>query len=267
MSYLGRRHMSMSIVTRSPGNDERTRHRTRGRRASAAGALLSSARVPAPIHLRPTAPLAERALLPGDPGRALALAQALFESPPKMFNHHRGLWGYTGTALDGEPLTVQSTGLGGPSGAIVVEELSMLGLRRAVRVGTCTAIAGGIALGDTIAVAEALAADGASRALGAGDRIAADGALAAALRRSADHAGAVVSTDLFYDGAAAAPAAAALASDLQTAAVLAAARRAGVQAGAVLAAVRRGDEQLDDEPAAAAALRAAEGALAALGSA
>jgi purine-nucleoside phosphorylase len=45
-----------------------------------------------PIHLRPTAELAERVLLPGDPGRALALAQLLIEGP-LMFNHHRGLWG------------------------------------------------------------------------------------------------------------------------------------------------------------------------------
>jgi uridine phosphorylase len=44
----------------------------------------------APIHLQPTAPLAERVLLPGDPGRALRLAQALLREP-KMFNHHRGL--------------------------------------------------------------------------------------------------------------------------------------------------------------------------------
>ena len=49
----------------------------------------------AAIHLHPTAPLAERVLLPGDPGRALALAQTLL-SEPRMFNHNRGLWGYTG---------------------------------------------------------------------------------------------------------------------------------------------------------------------------
>ena len=57
----------------------------------------SRARVPDPIHLHPTAPLAERVLLPGDPGRALLLAQALL-AEPKMFNHNRGLWGYTGAA-------------------------------------------------------------------------------------------------------------------------------------------------------------------------
>ncbi len=47
------------------------------------------------IHLHPTAPLAERVLLPGDPGRALRLAQTLLDAPA-MFNHNRGLWGYTG---------------------------------------------------------------------------------------------------------------------------------------------------------------------------
>jgi len=67
----------------------------------------------AAIHLRPTAPLASRVLLPGDPGRALALAQSLLDEP-RMFNHHRGLWGYTGTAGDGEQLTIQATGMGAP---------------------------------------------------------------------------------------------------------------------------------------------------------
>ena len=65
----------------------------------------------APIGLQPTAELADRVLLPGDPGRALLLAQTLIDGP-RMFNHHRGLWGYTGKAADGEPLTIQSTGIG-----------------------------------------------------------------------------------------------------------------------------------------------------------
>ena len=55
-----------------------------------------------PRHIHPTAPLAPRALLPGDPGRALLLAQELTDEPP-MFNHNRALWGYTGTASRGAP--------------------------------------------------------------------------------------------------------------------------------------------------------------------
>ena len=90
-----------------------------------------------PVHLKPNAPVAERALLPGDPGRALRLAQELLAEPMQVLNTHRGLWGYTGTAADGAPLTIQSTGMGGPSAAIVAEELVGLGARRLVRVGTC----------------------------------------------------------------------------------------------------------------------------------
>src|SRR5438309_7703912 len=119
-----------------------------------------------PIHVHPTAPLAERVLLPGDPGRALALAQSLL-SEPRMFNHNRGLWGYTGTAADGEPLTIQSSGMGGPSAAIVITELAELGARRLVRVGTSGGLDGSLVLGELLVVTEALPEDGASRALGA----------------------------------------------------------------------------------------------------
>jgi DeoD family purine-nucleoside phosphorylase len=150
----------------------------------------------APVHLKPHADVAERVLLPGDPGRALRLAQQLLDTP-KMLNHNRGLWGYTGAAADGEPLTIQSTGMGGPSAAIVIEELIALGARRIVRVGTCGALADGFAIGDVVVATGALAADGASRALGAGPVAAPDAALTDGLgdgRREL-----VVSSDLFYD--------------------------------------------------------------------
>ncbi|TMK39470.1 MAG: purine-nucleoside phosphorylase [Actinobacteria bacterium] len=156
--------------------------------------------VPGPLHLRPTAELAERALLPGDPGRALLLAQALLQEP-RMFNHHRGLWGYTGTASDGGALTVQSTGMGGPSAAIVLEELADLGLRRAIRVGSCGALDERLALAELVVAERALADDGASRALAAADTLAADPELTVALREAAapSVSGLVASTDLFYD--------------------------------------------------------------------
>jgi uridine phosphorylase len=121
------------------------------------------------IHLQPTAELADRVLLPGDPGRALMLAQLLL-AEPRMFNHHRGLWGYSGTAADGAPLSIQSTGMGGPSAAIVTTELIDLGARRLLRVGTCAAFGNGLALGDLVIATDCIPADGASRALGAGER-------------------------------------------------------------------------------------------------
>jgi len=152
------------------------------------------------IHLHPTDELAERVLLPGDPGRALALAQALLERP-LMFNHDRGLWGYTGVAHDGLALTIQATGIGGPSAAIVLSELIALGARRAIRVGTCGALDRSLQLGHLVIAREAICADGASRALGCGERVAADGGLTRALARSDPDAtvGTVVSVDLFYE--------------------------------------------------------------------
>lgn len=121
-----------------------------------------------PIHLLPTADLAPRALLPGDPGRALTLAQLLLDSP-RMFNHARGLWGYTGTAADGAPLTIQATGIGGSSTAAVLEDLAGLGLEVALRVGTCRADGSATALGTILTVGLALAKDGVSRAANVGE--------------------------------------------------------------------------------------------------
>ena len=92
-----------------------------------------------PSRLRPTAPIAADAVLVGDPGRALMLAQALLEEP-KMSNHARGLWGYSGQTPAGRPLSIQATGMGGPSAALVLADLAELGVRRAIRVGTCVAI-------------------------------------------------------------------------------------------------------------------------------
>lgn len=147
-----------------------------------------------PIHLNPAADLADRVLLPGDPHRALAVAQVLLDGP-KMFNHHRGLWGYTGPAADGELLTIQSTGMGGPSAAIVCEELIELGARTLVRIGTCGAVNPDLAIGDIVTVTEAIAADGTSRALGAGDRVLPDPELTA---RSEATRVVAASVDVFY---------------------------------------------------------------------
>jgi len=180
-------------------------------------------------HLHPTAELAERALLPDDPGQALALTRVLFDDTPRMFNHHRGLWGYTGIACDGAALTVQSTGIGGPSAAIVVAELHALGLRRAVRIGRAWALDGTLHAGQLVVATAVLAADGASRALGAGARAEPDAALTAALR--GDRAGLIASADLDRPDADWE----AVAFDLESAAVLAAAARAGIPAACLVA--------------------------------
>jgi uridine phosphorylase len=200
--------------------------------------------VPGPIHLRPHADVAERVLLPGDPGRALRFAQQLVDAP-KMLNHHRGLWGYTGVAPDGAPLTVQSTGLGGPSTAIVVEELIGLGARRLVRVGTCAAAGGGLELGSLVIADAVRGEDGASRALGAAGRLPADPELLAAMRAAADAAvGTVATTDLYYG---APPPDGAIALDLSAGALFAVAARHGAAAAAVLVVSDAGGRRIDPE--------------------
>jgi uridine phosphorylase len=157
-----------------------------------------------------------------------------------MFNHNRGLWGYTGAAADGEPLTIQSTGMGGPSAAIVLEELIGLGARRIVRVGTCGALADGLDVGALLVAGGVLAEDGTSRALGADGTLRPDPELHAALRAAVPEAtaGLVVSSDLFYDpdpGRARAWAeAGALAVEMEAATLLAVAARHGVAAAVVL---------------------------------
>jgi DeoD family purine-nucleoside phosphorylase len=202
--------------------------------------------MPAPNGLQPTAALAGRVLLPGDPGRALMLAESLLDGA-KMFNHNRGLWGYTGQAPDGEPLTIQSTGMGGPSAAIVIQELIDMGAHRLLRVGTCGALREGLALGDLVIVTEAIVADGTSRALGAGERVPASRELLDAVTATADppfpdrahavHAGPIVTTDLFYDGRELErswSAAGALAVEMEVATLFALAGARGAQAAALL---------------------------------
>ena len=190
-----------------------------------------------PNHLRPATELAERVLLPGDPHRALAVAQELLDGP-RMFNHHRGLWGYTGLARDGRPLTIQATGMGGPSAAIVVEELIGLGARRLVRIGTCGALDPELELGELVAVERALPADGASAALGANGAVAPNAGLLERLVAGGARALTVASTDLFYDPRPGVidgwRAQGARAAEMEAATILQLAKRRGVEAACVL---------------------------------
>ena len=225
---------------------------------------------PQALHLHPTAELAERVLLPGDPGRALSLAQTLI-TQPRMFNHHRGLWGYTGAArADGEPLTIQSTGMGGPSAAIVLTELIALGARRAIRVGTCGALRAGIALGELVIARESICLDGTSRALVAGDRTPADPDLTGALIRAAPraHTGPVVSVNLFYDTLRPTATPEALAVEMESATLFALGARAHVPVACVLAVSDTFDTagartRIDDDPLLAASESMGEAAISA----
>lgn len=191
-----------------------------------------------------------------------------------MFNHNRGLWGYTGEASDGEPLTITSHGMGGPSAAIVVEELCMLGLRTFVRVGTCGALDPGLRLGDLVAASAVMPADGASRALGAASNVEPDPRIARELAARSDHAGLIVSTDLFYDPdegrADSWRSLGVIAVEMEAATVLTVGARHGARGGCLLAVsdeVPGGGDRLDGDALEAASLRLGETAFEALAAA
>lgn len=99
-------------------------------------------------------------LLPGDPGRVEAIASRFDGARPVAY--HREYKTMTGTLL-GVPVSVTSTGIGGPSTAIAVEELHMLGADTFIRVGTCGGMNTRVLAGDVIIANSAIRAEGTSR--------------------------------------------------------------------------------------------------------
>ena len=101
------------------------------------------------------------ALLPGDPGRVEALARSeVFTGARELANkrEYRTWLGY----VDGKPVLVTSTGIGGPSTSICIDELAQLGIRTMIRVGTTGAIQPHIDVADVIITTGAVRLDGAS---------------------------------------------------------------------------------------------------------
>jgi len=188
-----------------------------------------------PSRLRPTAPIAADALLVGDPGRALLLAQELLEEP-KMSNHARGLWAYFGTTPAGGELTIQATGMGGPSAVLVLGDLVELGVKRAVRVGTCVGIEAKSGLGDLLVVEEAIARGGSAASLGVepGTAVAPDPVLTGKLQSELGREGSLVSVASVDHPAGDAAGLGVAAVDMQTAPLLALAAGLGIELGAVL---------------------------------
>jgi purine-nucleoside phosphorylase len=149
-------------------------------------------------------------LLPGDPNRARTIAArfdgGLDGGTTRLVNDHRGMLGYTGT-FNGQPVSVQTSGMGTPSLSIVVEELLRLGARRLIRVGTCGGIGPGLKTGDLVIATAACPVDGATRTYLHGEPYApaADFGLTRALVESAERqgipvtAGLVASVDVFYN--------------------------------------------------------------------
>jgi uridine phosphorylase len=99
-------------------------------------------------------------LLPGDPGRCEVIAR-WFDDPVKVAQNREYVT-YTGTLL-GERVSVTSTGIGGPSTAIAVEELAMVGAETFIRVGTSGGMQPGIGVGDLAIVTAAIRDEGTTR--------------------------------------------------------------------------------------------------------
>jgi purine-nucleoside phosphorylase len=222
-----------------------------------------------PARLRPTAPIASDAILVGDPGRALMLAQELLQQP-KMSNHVRGLWGYSGGTRSGQELTIQSTGMGGPSATVVLRDLVELGVRRAVRLGTGTSLSE-LGLGELLIVAEAEALRvsfaGSGTAEAPRDAAYPDPELTAGLEEALPDArtGLVVSLDDLHAPERKAPSMRADVADMQTAALFGAGARLGIAvAGLLIVTERSGIGQLRDDDLEEAAKQAGRAAATAL---
>jgi DeoD family purine-nucleoside phosphorylase len=215
------------------------------------------------LHLRARAgDYAEACLLPGDPIRARCIADTFLDEGETV-NTERGLLGFTGR-FEGRPVSVQATGMGSPSAAIVVEELVELGVRRLLRVGTCGSLREDVRLGELVLALTAVPAGGTASAYTGGephcptaDWELVHGAVHAAKELGERlRVGPIVSTDVFYD-----PdpdrhrrwaARGLLAVEMETAALFTVAALRGVPAGCLLAVsnvaadvrARIGDEEL-----------------------
>ncbi|OLC56926.1 MAG: purine-nucleoside phosphorylase [Chloroflexi bacterium 13_1_40CM_4_68_4] len=159
-----------------------------------------------PIHIR-AAPgdYADACLLPGDPLRAKYVAET-FLTDARPRNQERGLLGFSGS-YQGVPVSVQATGMGSPSAAIVTEELVQLGVKRLIRIGTCGALRSDLGLGDLIVASAAVPADGTPRHYAADEPSApiADFRMVHAAVHEAERlgmpvrVGSVATSDVFYD--------------------------------------------------------------------
>jgi uridine phosphorylase len=144
----------------------------------------------------------EYVLLPGDPGRVPAVAEHLGDaSEVASFREFRTVTG----RLDGTAVTVTSTGIGGPSAAIAIEELVQLGAHTFLRIGTCGAIQPYVHVGDLVIATAAVRDEGTTRQYAPLEYPAVSSpVVVSALQRAAAttgatvHIGVVHTTDTYY---------------------------------------------------------------------
>ncbi|MFB6361665.1 MAG: nucleoside phosphorylase [Halobacteriales archaeon] len=148
--------------------------------------------------------VAPTVLLPGDPGRVDLITEGW--DAAETLADNREYRTATGTA-HGTPLSVTSTGIGGPSAAIAVEELARVGANTLLRVGSCGAVQPEMSLGDLVITSGAVRQEGTTQEYVREDYPAvADERVVAALVAAAEklghdyHVGLTLSTDAFYAG-------------------------------------------------------------------
>ncbi|WP_025672963.1 uridine phosphorylase [Salinivibrio socompensis] len=147
---------------------------------------------------------ATTAIIPGDPARVEKIANLM--DNPTFLASQREYTLYLGW-LDGKPVVVCSTGIGGPSTSIAVEELAQLGVNTFLRVGTTGAIQPDINVGDMIVTTGSVRLDGASTHFAPMEFPAVpDFDVATAMKAAVDedgatvHTGVTASSDTFYPG-------------------------------------------------------------------
>ncbi|HBA96781.1 MAG TPA: uridine phosphorylase [Lachnospiraceae bacterium] len=141
-------------------------------------------------------------IMPGDPGRCEKIAQYM-DNPVKIAGNREYVT-YTGT-IDGVKASVTSTGIGGPSAAIAMEELYRCGSDTFIRIGTCGGMQPHVKSGDIVIASGAVRMEGTSREYAplefpAVPDLSVVNALAAAAKKKgfAYHTGVVQSKDSFY---------------------------------------------------------------------
>lgn len=145
------------------------------------------------------------AFLSGDPDRAAAVALQHLERPTKL-SDHRGLTSYYGWLGEHAVLSCTS-GMGGPSTTIVVNELAQVGVRSIIRIGTTGSIQPHVVVGDVIITKASLSRHGAANDIAPPEYpAAADPFLTVTLADAAGalgvafHVGVTASTDSFFEG-------------------------------------------------------------------
>ncbi|WP_380679704.1 nucleoside phosphorylase [Salinigranum sp. GCM10025319] len=185
--------------------------------------------------------VADLALVPGDPGRVERIAGHCDDVTHVSTNRE---YAVVNATYEGRPLTICSTGIGCPSAAIAVEELSRVGVETFVRVGTTGALQSGIEIGDMIVATGAAKFEGTSKRYesvkfpAVPDFDVLRRLVDSAESRGEDvHVGPIVSDDAYYSEEGSfvddCEAAGILSVEMEAATLFTLARRKGLRAGAI----------------------------------